>query len=363
MIDATVAILTPPEPGAIAVLQIVASDAASLEHAAGRVQIPVPAVGLLRVGSIAGVDLGVITRWTDTTLHLMPHAGPAVVGEIVRRLGAVGIALIRAEDVDPRELYPEAEDLIETRMLWALSRAASPLAIDLLLDQPRRWRLATSSPTVREGLECKPTARAPQALPHGRAACCGVSDPAFDPTSDPPRDAILNRLITPPTVAAFGPPNVGKSTLCNALAGRSVAIVADEAGTTRDHVGVMIDMAGLVVRYVDTPGMTTLGPRSGATSEEADAVAITRRVLDWADLILCCGDAANPPLATTPSAHSNVLTLTVALRADLGPAGFSHDAAVAARTGEGIPHLATLIRESLVPAQVIASAAPWKFWH
>ncbi len=51
------------------------------------------------------------------------------------------------------------------------------------------------------------------------------------------RDRVLRRLIDPPLVVAIGPPNIGKSSLLNALAGRSVALVADEAGTTRDHVG------------------------------------------------------------------------------------------------------------------------------
>lgn len=322
---ATLSILTPANPGAIGVLLLQASDAATLEQIASSVGISVPAVGSLRLASIADVDRGVVSRWTPATLHLMPHAGPAVIQEIVHRLHAVGVKLARPESVDPRALYPEADDEVEAAMLWALSRAVSPLAIDLLLEQPRLWRT--------------PGAR-----------------------SDPARDRLLNRLIDPPMVAAIGPPNVGKSSLCNALAGRSVAVVADEAGTTRDHVGVAIEVGGLTIRYIDTPGMTAVGPRSGAPSEEADAVEITRHVLASADLVLRCGDATSSPLPLPPGCLPRASVLTIATRADLSRAAFAHDLSVSAATGDGIPRLATLIREALVPTSALNSGHPWKFW-
>ncbi|MCA9287368.1 MAG: 50S ribosome-binding GTPase, partial [Phycisphaerales bacterium] len=300
-----VSILTPPEPGAIGVLHVQAPDAASLEAIARQAGIPLPHSGGVRVGSIAGVDHGVVIRWTDTTLHLTPHAGPAIIRAIVGRLAEIGVCLAPAEDPDACTLYPEAADEIEARMLAALARAASPLAIDLLLDQARRWRTPGAA-------------------------------------SDPARDRVLNRLLDPPLVAAVGPPNIGKSTLCNALAGRSVAIVADEAGTTRDHVGVLIDVHGLVVRYLDTPGLGTgsLLARADAPPEEAAAVDITRRALHAADLILRCADATAPPLDFAPDIAPHAATLSLALRTDLAWPSFPHDHAVSAARGQGIDALA-----------------------
>lgn len=55
-------------------------------------------------------------------------------------------------------------------------------------------------------------------------------------------------------VAIIGPPNVGKSTLLNALAGRDAAIVSDVPGTTRDIVEVRLDLDGYVVVLADTAG-------------------------------------------------------------------------------------------------------------
>ena len=56
-------------------------------------------------------------------------------------------------------------------------------------------------------------------------------------------------------VAIVGAPNVGKSTLLNALAGRDAAITSEYAGTTRDVIEVRMDLAGLPVTLLDTAGL------------------------------------------------------------------------------------------------------------
>jgi tRNA modification GTPase len=81
-------------------------------------------------------------------------------------------------------------------------------------------------------------------------------------------------------VAITGPPNVGKSTLMNALARREVAIVSPHAGTTRDVIEVQLDLDGYPVTVIDTAGIrTTDDPveqegvrRARARAAEADLV-------------------------------------------------------------------------------------------
>ena len=58
-------------------------------------------------------------------------------------------------------------------------------------------------------------------------------------------------------VAIFGPPNAGKSSLLNVLAKRDVSIVSDEAGTTRDVVSSVLDIAGYPCVVADTAGLRT----------------------------------------------------------------------------------------------------------
>src|SRR5262245_61694923 len=122
----------------------VASAALGVIHLSGDVEEALARAGLGAVG-VGGVALrrvgdigrGVVARPRADVLLLMPHAGPAVLRRLSAWLDSLGFG--RADRDDPREMYPEAGTLLEARMLRALARAASPLAIDLLLDQPRRW--------------------------------------------------------------------------------------------------------------------------------------------------------------------------------------------------------------------------------
>ena len=90
------------------------------------------------------------------------------------------------------------------------------------------------------------------------------------------------------TVVIAGPPNVGKSTLMNALAGRDVAIISPVPGTTRDLIEVFLDLRGYPVILVDTAGM-----RESADPIEQEGVARARRRAGSADLTLWLNDGGD----------------------------------------------------------------------
>jgi GTPase len=91
------------------------------------------------------------------------------------------------------------------------------------------------------------------------------------------------------SIAIIGKPNVGKSTLLNALTGTSRAIVSPIAGTTRDAVDEMVEFEGSKLRFVDTAGIR----RKGKTHMMAEklAVVMARRHLEAADVALVVLDA------------------------------------------------------------------------
>jgi GTP-binding protein len=91
------------------------------------------------------------------------------------------------------------------------------------------------------------------------------------------------------SVAIIGRPNVGKSTLLNALTGTSRAIVSPIAGTTRDAVDELVEFEGKQFRFVDTAGIR----RKGKTHEMAEkmSVVMARRHLEAADVALLIIDA------------------------------------------------------------------------
>ena len=146
-------------------------------------------------------------------------------------------------------------------------------------------------------------------------------------------------------VAIVGKPNVGKSSLFNALAGTARAIVTDVPGTTRDLVSEVIDLDGLRVTLVDTAGLCET-----RDAIEAEGVRRSRQALRVADLILVVVDRSE----ALDEADGRILgdtkgrpTLVVANKSDKAPAwsGESLDhvgcpvAEVSAETGEGLDRM------------------------
>jgi GTPase len=91
------------------------------------------------------------------------------------------------------------------------------------------------------------------------------------------------------SIAIIGRPNVGKSTLLNALTGTTRAIVSPIAGTTRDAVDELVEFEGAQLRFVDTAGIR----RKGKTRLMAEkmSVVMARRHLEAADVALLLIDA------------------------------------------------------------------------
>jgi tRNA modification GTPase len=96
-------------------------------------------------------------------------------------------------------------------------------------------------------------------------------------------------------VVLAGPTNAGKSSLLNALARRDVAIVSDEAGTTRDVIEVKLDLEGLPIVVSDTAGL-----REAPGKVEQEGIRRTLGRARAADLVLWLTDATAAPAAPPP---------------------------------------------------------------
>lgn len=324
------AMLATPHPAAtggsgLAIIQL-AGNAAEVERVLAGLGAASIKAGHPVLRSIAAIDHAVVIRWSPTLAQIMPHGGEAVVNGILGAMRDAGCAIdqrplaaLGSSLQEARELYPEACDDIEALALLAIARAASPLAADVLMRQAALWRDASLRPCTPE------EARA------------------------------LDRLLAPPTVVLIGPPNVGKSTLTNAMARRRVSIVADEPGTTRDHIGVTLDLAGLCIRWVDAPGI-----RDTTDEIELAAQAIASRVAASADLILLCGDAVSGFVSDKSLIPARAATLRIGLRADRG-AITGCDVATSAMQGHGLAELTMAVREALLPTATIQADARWRF--
>jgi tRNA modification GTPase len=132
--------------------------------------------------------------------------------------------------------------------------------------------------------------------------------------------------------AIAGRPNVGKSSLVNALAERDVAIVSAIPGTTRDALEARVVLGGVPVTLVDTAGL-----RDTADEIEAEGVRRARARAAAADLVIGIGEAGGP------AASGDVL---VANKVDLGGAVPAGALAVSALTGEGLATLRDRLAEA-----------------
>ena len=145
-------------------------------------------------------------------------------------------------------------------------------------------------------------------------------------------------------IAILGVPNVGKSSLINALTKREVAIVSQTAGTTRDIVEAHLDVAGFPVILADTAGLRD-------SDEEIEAEGIRRAVkrAEQADLILDIQNAADyPKPKKLPKSLDKKHVITLWNKADLlkkKPTQKAHF--ISAKTGAGITALWDEIKDIL----------------
>jgi GTPase len=105
----------------------------------------------------------------------------------------------------------------------------------------------------------------------------------------------------PARIAIIGRPNVGKSSLLNALLGRQRAIVSDIPGTTRDAIDTSVEWAGRVVRLVDTAGIKRRGKVASGPAAERYATLRALKAVSRADVAVLVLDATEG--LTSQDAH------------------------------------------------------------
>ena len=159
-------------------------------------------------------------------------------------------------------------------------------------------------------------------------------------------------------IVIVGAPNAGKSSLLNCLAGRDVAIISDEAGTTRDLLEVKLNLDGIPVYLTDTAGLRE-------TDSKVERIGIERameRVAD-ADLVLLLEDMNNPLPASVGESRAEIWF--VGTKADLGERhNPKYNYRISIKTGEGLDALLRAL-EDFARSKVgeISDAVPTRQRH
>jgi tRNA modification GTPase len=162
-------------------------------------------------------------------------------------------------------------------------------------------------------------------------------------------------------VVLAGPPNVGKSSLFNALLGTERAIVTATPGTTRDAIEAAADVLGFPVRLVDTAGL-----RDSGDEAERLGVGFSRRYVEAAEVVIACevaGGEAGKRGSEFEELHAGGVVIRVLTKADLAASPFPRFPAAAlptsAHTGEGLDTLkAAIVRAAFGESAALVDLEP-----
>jgi tRNA modification GTPase len=362
--DTIVAIATPPGRGGIGVVRLSGPEA----HGVARQLIahahPLEPRRATFTSAVAGAEPGrpaldhVIATYFpapasytgDDVVELSAHGSPVILRAIVAGAIARGARLAEPGEFTLRAFLNGRIDLMQAEAVADLIDAVTPLQARAAFDQ-LQGTLTRAIGDIDAALfdliaRLEASVDFPEEGYHFVAAreLAADVDRLIARTAALLADARRGRLVREGLqVAIAGKPNVGKSSVFNALAGASRAIVADTAGTTRDLVTEVVDIDGLRVTLVDTAGL-----RESGDAVESEGVARARRAQDVADLILLVVDRSQPAEAADFLQSYDNKRLIVANKADL-PAAWTRENVVdvSALTGAGIGRLRTRIAAAL----------------
>jgi len=358
--DPIVALATPPGRSAIAVVRV--SGAGAFEVATQVIEgfrwSPARRATLATFRDADGrpIDRGVYTAFPgpgsytgDDLVELSCHGGLVVPVRLIAALQAAGARPAAPGEFTRRAVLNGKLDLLQAEAVGDLIDATAPVQAGAALAQLEgglsarlhdlRERLLEAEALLGYDIDFPGEDDGP--VPASRIAA------ALDSAAERVQQLLATapageRLREGALVVLAGRPNVGKSSLFNALLGRERALVTEIAGTTRDAIEAQTDFLGWPVRLADTAGLRTVHDRV-----ERLGVEVSRRWVAAADLVLLCVEAGRTVGADEAAVAVERPTLVVRTKADLVPPAGDGELAVSAVTGVGLDHLRRAAGERL----------------
>jgi tRNA modification GTPase len=339
--DTIVAIATPPGRGGIGVVRISGPDARSI--AAALLPEPVTlhprhaTLTTVRVTVAAANEPACVEHALDQVVatffpaphsytggdvvELSAHGSPVILRAMVTAAIAAGARLAEPGEFTLRAFLSGRIDLAQAEAVADLVDAATPLQARAAFDQLQGTLTRAIAEIDAKLFDLIARLEASVDFPEegyhfvAPGALAGAIEDLRTQTGALLASASRGRLVREGLhLAIVGRPNVGKSSLFNALAGAERAIVTDVPGTTRDLVTDVVELGGLRVNLVDTAGI-----RETSDAIEAEGVSRSRQAQRIADVVLIVLDRAVPLTDADRSliAASSGQRLLVANKADL----------------------------------------------
>ncbi|MGE5926261.1 MAG: tRNA uridine-5-carboxymethylaminomethyl(34) synthesis GTPase MnmE [Gemmatimonadota bacterium] len=361
--DPIAALATPPGRSAIAVVRVSghgAFDIAARIIPGFRAEPRVAQLATFVAPDGTAIDRGIYTTFPapasytgDDTVEFSCHGGLLVPLRLLEALHAAGARPAAPGEFTRRAVLNGRLDLLQAEAVGDLIDATAPAQARHALGQ-LEGNLSSRVTDLRAALvelqallgyeidfpgeDDGPVA--PERIAAARNTVAGRIDAllATAPAGERVREGAL--------VVLAGRPNVGKSSLFNALLGSDRALVTEIAGTTRDAIEAHTSFLGWPVRLVDTAGLRETDDRI-----ERMGVETSRRWLDAADLILYCADHDSDP-DTDATGLPPERTMRLRTKADLADILPRNGLPVSAVTGTGLDAVRRTIAERLFGARV-----------
>ena len=361
--DTIVAIATAPGAGGVGMLRVSGPNAAPIAQALGCPALQPRHAHYARFRDAAGevLDDGIALYFPgprsftgEDVVELQGHGSPVVLQQLVARCIALGARQARPGEFSERAFLNGKLDLAQAEAIADLIAASDSRAARAA----RRSLDGVFSRRVEDAAEQLVLLRI-----HVEAAIDFADEPLDTPGGEQVRSGLAEalramvqlridaergrRLRDGLHAVLVGPPNAGKSSLLNALAGSERAIVTDIAGTTRDTLRETIRIDGLELTLVDTAGL-----REGGDAIEREGMRRARAEMQRTDLAIVVVDARDPQ-AGREAIGDAILDVPQQLwihnksdlLAEIPPTADPSVVHVSAATGLGLEQLHTRLRE------------------
>jgi tRNA modification GTPase len=299
--DTIVAVATAPGRGAISLVRLSGPDAFAIAAKHVRHMPGEPRLAQLS-GFFRGsekLDEALVTLYPapnsftgDDTVELSTHGGSLVPNSIVAALTESGARQALAGEFTRRAVLNGKLDLVQAEaigdLIDASSRAMQRAAINQLDGGLSRRliglrdKLLELESLIAYDVDFPEEDDGPIPRARVEAAAASVLELLDQLISTAPVGEIVREGAV---VVIAGPPNAGKSSLFNALIGRSRAIVTDIPGTTRDALEGVVDTGKWPLRLVDTAGLRHTDDRI-----EKLGIEVSERYLSSAEVVLACAE-------------------------------------------------------------------------
>lgn len=299
-----VAPATPMVPSAIGVVRMSGPQAFAIAKAVFG-SLPPARTAALRCATDAQdrtIDQGLVLVFPgphsytgDDVVEFQGHGSPAAMAQIIEACQQQGAVLARPGEFTERAFRSGKIDLSQAEavadLIHARSQRAARSAAASLTGAFRDQVAQLQADLTR----CRVRLEANLDFPEEEDVDPSVTGVAVELLQRCHARAVEMLAITSQTqrvheglrLALLGPPNVGKSSLLNALAGDELAIVSDVAGTTRDRVLGRVVLSGVPIEVVDTAGL-----RHTNDPIELQGIERSRRAAGEVDVVIWLGDAS-----------------------------------------------------------------------